>query len=90
VTFLEWFFRDRRTGEITIAQAPNLAIGVFLVAWVLRWLLSPSGTVLRILDLIAFGSLTWWALDEVVRGVNPWRRTLGAIVLVGLGWRLVR
>jgi hypothetical protein len=25
----------------------------------------------------------WWAVDEIVRGVNPWRRFLGAAVLVG-------
>jgi hypothetical protein len=23
----------------------------------------------------------WWAVDEIVRGVNPWRRILGAVVL---------
>ena len=23
------------------------------------------------------GGLAWWALDEVIRGVNPWRRVLG-------------
>jgi hypothetical protein len=25
-----------------------------------------------------------WAADEVVRGVNPWRRLLGGAVLLGL------
>jgi hypothetical protein len=90
VKVLDWFFRNRHTGQITIAQAPNLPLGLFLAAWVIRWVLSPSGAVLRALDVIAFGSLTWWALDELLRGVNPWRRTLGAVVLVGLGWRLVR
>jgi hypothetical protein len=24
----------------------------------------------------------WWALDELIRGVNPFRRLLGAVVAV--------
>jgi hypothetical protein len=90
VTVVDWFFRNRRTGEINVAQAPNLPIIVFFVAWVLRWLLSPAGIVLRALDVVVVGSLAWWAVDELFRGVNPWRRTLGAIVLLALGTRLVR
>jgi hypothetical protein len=87
---IDWFFRNRRTGEITIAQAPNLPLVVFMVAWGLRWLLSPTGWLLRALGLVAVGAITFWAVDEVVRGVNPWRRTLGAAVLVLVGVRLVR
>jgi len=34
-------------------------------------------------------ALAWWAVDEVVRGVNPWRRCLGAGVLAFLAWKLV-
>jgi hypothetical protein len=34
-------------------------------------------------------ALGWWAVDEVLRGVNPWRRLLGTAVLAGLAWRLV-
>jgi hypothetical protein len=32
--------------------------------------------------VVAIGSLIFWALDEVVRGVNPWRRFLGVAVLI--------
>jgi hypothetical protein len=32
-------------------------------------------------DGIRVGALLVWALDEVVRGVNPFRRVLGAAVL---------
>ena len=32
--------------------------------------------------------LAWWAADEVLRGVNPWRRCLGAAVLAMLVLRL--
>ena len=85
---IDWWFRNRQTGEITIAQAPNLPILIFVAAWVLRWLLDPTGSALRALDLIATVAILWWAVDEVVRGVNPWRRLLGAVVLfvIVVGW----
>ena len=56
---------------------------MFIVASVLRRLLSPAGTVDSTLRVVAAGSLFWWAIDEVLRGVNPWRRLLGAGVLAG-------
>jgi hypothetical protein len=32
-------------------------------------------------DGVAGVALAVWAVDEIVRGVNPWRRILGAAVL---------
>ncbi|HET9771812.1 MAG TPA: hypothetical protein VFS16_13050 [Acidimicrobiia bacterium] len=84
-----WLFRDRATGRITIAQFPNAALGLFLVASLLRRLLDAGGTAGAVLDLVATGALVWWALDEVVRGVNPWRRFLGGAVLAGQLLRLL-
>src|SRR5213078_4645489 len=34
----DWLFRDRRTGKVVIAQLPNLALSLFLVAIAIRWL----------------------------------------------------
>jgi hypothetical protein len=77
----DWLFRNRQTGEITIVQVPNIPLGVFLVAAVASRLLADSSaaTVLAVVSAIA---LVVWALDELIRGVNPWRRILGATVLV--------
>jgi hypothetical protein len=86
---LSWAFRNRRTGRITVAQAPNLALALFLVASVARWVLRPSGGMGTALDAAATAALVWWAADEVVRGVNPWRRLLGGGVLAGVVVRLV-
>lgn len=80
---IDWLFRNRRTGEITIAQFPNLALWIFLVAAVVRWLTSPTGTGATVIDVIAGGALLWWGVDEMVRGVNPFRRMLGAVVVTG-------
>jgi hypothetical protein len=81
---LLWCFRNRETGAITVAQTPNLALTVFLVATAILWLMHPNGTISTVTKVVATGSLIVWALDEVVRGVNPWRRFLGVAVLIYL------
>jgi len=72
-----WCFRSRTTGQITIAQFPNVPLWIFLASIVLRRVL-PAGTPAHT-TVSWFGaiSLGWWALDELIRGVNPWRRVLG-------------
>ena len=67
-----------------MAQAPNLALGTFFVAFFANRLFNPSGAAGTVLTVIETGALTIWALDELARGVNPFRRTLGAAVLVGI------
>jgi hypothetical protein len=78
----DWLFRDRTTGAIVIAQLPNLPLAVFIVAAVIRSVAHPAGTVGIVVGAIATVALLWWAGDEVLRGVNPFRRILGAVVLV--------
>jgi len=76
----DWVFRSRRTGRITVAQFPNVALWIFLATVGLRWVV-PIGTWVRTaVDWITALSLAWWAIDEVLRGVNPWRRFLGLVV----------
>jgi hypothetical protein len=79
--FLQWFFRNRETGEVTIAQAPNLVLWVAIAAGVLLWVFPSSGNPSIALEIVFKGSLLVWAADELFRGVNPWRRCLGAAVL---------
>lgn len=57
---------------------------VFFVAWVLDLVWSPGGSVGTGLDVIGAFALFVWAADELIRGVNPFRRLLGAFVLGGL------
>lgn len=78
---IDWLFRNRQTGQITIAQLPNAALGLFLAARAADWFLSPTGTLRSALGVLATGALIWWAVDELLRGVNPWRRLLGGAVL---------
>ncbi len=72
-----WWFRDRHTGETVVAQFPNLPLWIFLASVVARAFLAEDTSADSAVAWIGTGALTWWALDEVIRGVNPWRRVLG-------------
>ena len=86
--FVNWLFRDRTTGSITVAQFPNWSLATWIVATVVDRVVAPKGTTGTVVHVVAVASLLVWAADEVVRGVNPFRRILGAVVgiitLVGL------
>lgn len=79
---VNWLLRSRQTGHLVVAQWPNLPI----VGWAAASLGSrfvPAGSTGEVALRTAAGlALTWWALEELVRGVNPWRRLLGAGALV--------
>ena len=47
---------------------------------VLRPIVATGGTAHTAVDWAGAVTLGWWAVDEVVRGVNPWRKILGAAV----------
>ncbi|MGT2487652.1 hypothetical protein ACU4GA_20530 [Methylobacterium oryzae CBMB20] len=89
-------FRDRTTGAITVAQWPNLPLWLFAGLSLAAWLAQDRAKLASWLPTssLSFGAdvaLTWWAVDELVRGVNPWRRILGATALVGLAaWITLR
>lgn len=79
---VQWWFRSRVDGRVVIGQPPNAALGVWIAAVLWRLVADPTGPQRSVLDGIGIGALLVWAIDEVVRGVNPWRRLLGAAVLV--------
>ncbi|MCW2599675.1 MAG: conserved rane protein of unknown function [Frankiales bacterium] len=80
----DWTFRSRATGRITIAQAPNVSLVLFLVLRFAQALAAPSSTVHDVLHWAGDAALAWWALHEVLVGVNPFRRLLGGAVLAYL------
>jgi hypothetical protein len=86
--FVDWAFRDRHTGRIVIAQWPNLPLWIFIAASVVEMLVGAQGPIGLTARIVAIVALVIWAVDELLRGVNPWRRGLGAAVLVGLAVRL--
>lgn len=76
-----WWFEDRSTGRIVIGQFPNWPLFAIGVAWLVRALTDPATTVHDVTGSVIVALWVWWAADEVVRGVNPWRRLLGVAVL---------
>jgi hypothetical protein len=81
---LDWLFRSRRTGRITLVQAPNWTLAVWLVTTAAVRIGSPQGHLRDVLTLVATLALLAWSADELLRGVNPFRRILGGLVLGGL------
>jgi hypothetical protein len=77
-------FRDRVSGRIVIVQFPNLPLFVWIAASLLNRGLGLRGRWHTFLFVLATAALLVWAGDEIVRGVNPWRRFLGAAVVAGL------
>ncbi len=70
-----------RDGRIVLAQMPNLPLIFWIVASLLRLILT-TGKISIGLDALAFGCLFVWAWEELFQGVNYFRRTIGAIVLI--------
>jgi hypothetical protein len=73
-----------------VAQAPNWPLIVWAAATAGLWLARPHGWPRDASRVIAAVALALWASDEVLRGVNPFRRMLGGAVLGWLGFSLVR
>lgn len=81
---VDWLFRSRKTGRITVAQAPNWPLVVWALASTGRWLGHPQGRTHELVVVVATAALALWASDEVLRGVNPFRRAVGGAVLAWL------
>jgi len=79
-TALRWCLESRRSGAITVVQFPNAALWAFLAASVALLVLPARGGLHRALVIGRDAALLVWSADEIVRGVNPFRRLLGAVV----------
>jgi hypothetical protein len=79
---IRWMFADRRSGRLTIAQWPNITLWLFIILTVGLHVLHAKGSVGELIRVLADVALLVWAADEVIRGVNPFRRILGCLVLV--------
>lgn len=69
-----------KKGNLVVWQRPN----VWLIGWAVLTVLSLmfSGRVADIFTWIASAALIIWSLLEVTKGVNWFRRALGAVVLI--------
>jgi hypothetical protein len=73
------FWRDDH-GRVVIWQTPNAP----LIAWVVLTLISLflNGAVSSFFSWAGIVAMFIWALLEIFKGVNYFRRTLGAVVFI--------
>jgi hypothetical protein len=76
-----WLFVNRRRGGITVVQWPNVPLATYIVALVVPRVVHLHGHLQSAVRTIGVVALIIWSLDEVLRGVNPFRRWLGGVIL---------
>jgi len=81
-----WWFENRQTGEITIAQSPNWPLLAIAAMWIVRRFADAGSTVADMATVASTILWLYWGADELLRGVNPWRRLLGISVIA---WQLI-
>lgn len=80
-----WWFENRETGQITVAQFPNWPLFAIGAGWLVRAAADESSDLYRYTGGVITVLWLYWGADEVIRGVNPWRRLLGTLVIA---WQL--
>lgn len=78
---LRRFVSDRH-GRVVVVQLPNLP----LIAWAVFALVArfADGSWSGYFDFLSGAALVTWAYLEITQGDSPFRRALGAAVLLGL------
>ena len=84
---LRWWFENRKTGEITVAQFPNWPLFAIALGWVVLFFADEGSAVHDVAGVAVIGLWLFWGADEVIRGVNPWRKLLGVLVI---SWQVIR
>ena len=75
---IRWWLEDRSTGQLVVAQKPNLILCLCLVGTVANFFFND------LVLLLIIGKALWlgFAADELFRGVNPMRKVLGITIAV--------
>jgi hypothetical protein len=87
---IRWMLVSRRTGRLTVAQWPNVSLSVFIVLTVGSHIFPARARAENLIRVLADVALLIWAADELVRGVNPFRRILGLLVIAVTIFSLTR
>ena len=93
---LDGYFRDPSTGEVVLYEQPNgkiKAAGMLLgTAGVLRraHIVKPGYPFDVFAHRAAMAMLLWWSVDELRNGTTKYRKTIGAVTLIGALSRTVQ
>jgi hypothetical protein len=74
--------RDFRIRGYIVGQSPNPPLWVAFAALLAAGLTDGAGAVNDVARAVFYVALTVWAYEEAARGVNGFRRALGAVALV--------
>lgn len=83
---VRWLLEDRSTGKLVVWHAPNAPLWVWIAGAAVSRLV--DGGVGDAASVVANLALAVWALLEIAKGVNPFRRIVGGLVLAALLVRL--
>jgi hypothetical protein len=93
---LDGYFRDPSTGEVVLYEKPNgkiKAVGMLMgTAGVLRraHIVKPGYPFDVFAHRAAMAMLLWWSVDELRHGTTKYRKTIGAVTLIGALSRTVQ
>ena len=93
---LDGYFRDPSTGEVVLYEQPNgkiKAVGMLMgTAGVLRraHIVKPGYPFDVFAHRAAMAMLLWWSVDELRHGTTKYRKTIGAVTLIGALSRTVQ
>jgi hypothetical protein len=93
---MDGYFRDPSTGEVVLYEKPNRkikAVGTLMgTAGVLRRarMAKPGGGFDVFAQRAAMAMLLWWSVDEIRNGTTKYRKTIGAVTLIGALARTVQ
>jgi hypothetical protein len=86
---LDGYFRDPSTGKVVLYEKPNRqmkAVGALMgTAGVLRaaHMVKPGDLFDVFVERAAMAMLLWWSVNELRHGTTKYRKTIGAVTLVG-------
>ncbi len=83
-SFSQKFWEDKH-GNVVVWQKPNIWLTAWFVALVAKWML-PSGWPSSTAGILSLIALIVWAVLEVYKGVNYFRRLVGLLVLLLLAF----
>jgi hypothetical protein len=93
---MDGYVRDPNTGQVVLYEKPNgkiKAVGMLMgTAGVLRraHIVKPGYPFDVFAHRAAMAMLLWWSVDELRHGTTKYRKTIGAVTLIGALSRTVQ
>ncbi len=77
---LKWFFQDK-TDKYVIGAPPNSPLLIVVISYLMT-LIFESGPWNQLFAAVQHGAIFLWSYLEIRYGESPFRRVLGAIIMV--------